>query len=184
MRTMRLSFSVLAAAVLATACGEGHAIFNVDVYSFIQGTGGDTLSYVIPSGLPPDSVQDPARGVTMLKGIGNAVVDTVVLSGNALIENQTGTGTISFKVFFGLDSNTVYSTTPLLVSNGTAGPGAVTDTLKFLATLTSAQDSIFTQGKAFVGIQVGVSNTSGTTIQGRFQLHALDLHIVTKEKIF
>ena len=183
MRTMRLSFSVLAAAVLATACGEGHAIFNVDVYSFIQGTGADTLSYVIPSGIK-DSVQDPARGVTMLKGLGNAVVDTVVLSGNALIENQTGTGTISFKVFFGLDSSTVYSTTPLLTSNGTAGPGAVTDTLKFQATLTSAQDSIFTQGKAFVGIQVGVTNTSGTTLQGRFQLHALDLHIVTKEKIF
>lgn len=183
MRTMRLSFSVLAAAVLATACGEGRAIFNVDVYSFIQGTGGDTLSYVIPSGLQ-DSVRDAARGVTMLKGIGNAVVDTVVLSGNALIENQTGTGTITFKVFFGLDSSTVYQTTPLLSSSGAAGPGSVTDTLRFLATLTSAQDSIFTQGKAFVGIQIGVSNTSGTTLQGRFQLHALDLHIVTKEKIF
>jgi hypothetical protein len=38
--------------VVVTACGQGKAIFNVDVYSFMAGTGKDTIPYAIPPALP------------------------------------------------------------------------------------------------------------------------------------
>src|SRR4029077_24562 len=154
MRTMRLSFSVLAAEVLAAACGEGHAIFNVDVYSFIQGSGGDTLHYTTPGiiGTTPPLNKPPLK-VTLLPGLGSSVVDTVQLTGAAAIQNKTGTGSLSFKIYFGADSHTVYSTTPSLTASGNAGPGAANTQMVLNATLTGAQDSLFTQKEVFVGVQ-------------------------------
>ena len=185
MRTMRLSFSVLAAAVLAAACGEGHAIFDVDVYSFIAGTGGDTLHYTTPGiiGTTPPLNNPPLR-VTLLPGLGSSVVDTVQVTGAAAIQNNTGTGSLSFKIFFGADSNTVYSTTPILTTAGNAGPGADTTIMALNATLTSGQDSLFTQKQVFVGVQAVLSNNTTTPLDGRLKLTALHLRLVIKDKVF
>lgn len=185
MRTMRLSFSVLAAAVLAAACGEGHAIFNVDVFSFIQGSGGDTLHYTTPGVIgttPP--LNNPPLKVTLLPGLGSSVVDTVQVTGAAAIQNNTGTGSLSFRIYFGADSNTVYSTTPILTASGNAGPGAATTQMVLNATLTNAQDSLFTQKEVFVGIQAVLSNNTTTPLDGRLQLTALHLRLVIKDKVF
>ena len=35
-------------AAAAMGCGEGRAIFNVDVFSFMQGGGNDSLHYTVP----------------------------------------------------------------------------------------------------------------------------------------
>jgi hypothetical protein len=185
MRTMRLSFSVLAAAVLAAACGEGHAIFNVDVYSFIAGSGGDTLHYTTPGiiGTTPP-LDNPPLSVTLLPGLGSSVVDTVQVTGNAAIQNNTGSGSLSFKIYFGADSNTVYAGTPILTTSGNAGPGALTTNMVLNATLTSAQDSLFTQKKVFVGVQAQLSNNTTTPLDGRLQLTALHLRLVIKDKVF
>ena len=188
MRTMRLgrlTGSVLAALVMAAACGEGHAIFNVDVYSFIAGSGGDTLHYTTPGVIgttPP--LNNPPLAVTLLPGLGSSVVDTVQVTGAAAIQNKTGTGSLSFKIFFGADSNTVYSTTPILTASGNAGPGADTTLMVLNATLTSAQDSLFTQKKVFVGVQAVLSNNTTTPLDGRLKLTALHLRLVIKDKIF
>lgn len=185
MRTMRLSLSVLAAAVLAAACGEGHAIFDVDVYSFIAGSGGDTLHYTTPGvvGTTPPLDNPPLR-VTLLPGLGSSVVDTVQVTGTAAIQNNTGTGSLSFKIFFGADSNTVYSTTPILTALGNAGPGADTTIMVLNATLTSAQDSLFAQKQVFVGVQAVLSNNTTTPLDGRLKLTALHLRLVVKDKVF
>ncbi|HYK11097.1 MAG TPA: hypothetical protein VEV39_09875 [Gemmatimonadales bacterium] len=185
MRTMRLSFSVLAAAVLAVACGEGHAIFDVDVYSFIAGSGGDTLHYTTPGvvGTTPP-LNNPPLKVTLLPGLGSSVVDTVQVTGAAAIQNNTGTGSLSFKIFFGADSNTVYSTTPILTTSGNAGPGADTTIMALNATLTSAQDSLFSQKQVFVGVQAVLSNNTTTPLDGRLKLTALHLRLVIKDKVF
>ncbi|HKR57149.1 MAG TPA: hypothetical protein VJS20_12685 [Gemmatimonadales bacterium] len=185
MRTMRLSLSVLAAAVLAAGCGEGHAIFDVDVYSFIAGSGGDTLHYTAPAIIatsPP--LNNPPLSVTLLPGLGSGVVDTVQVTGQALTENTVGKGHMSFKIFFGADSNTVYTTTPILTVAGNAGPGAKSDTLPLSGLLTGAQDSLFSQKKLFVGVQVVLSNDSATVLDGRLRLTALHLRIVIKDKLF
>lgn len=184
MRTMRLSFSVIAAAVLAAACGEGHAIFDVDVYSFIAGSGGDTLHYTVPTTLG-GTVSNPPLGVTLLPGLGSSVVDTVQLTGMAAAENNTGTGQVSFKLYFGSDSNTVYSTTPILATTtANVGPGADTVSIPLNGTFTSAQDSLFTQKKVYVGISLQLQNTGANTLDGRLRLTALHLRLVIKDKVF
>ena len=187
MRTMRLTFSVLAAAVLAAACGEGHAIFDVDVYSFIAGSGGDTLHYTVPT-TAGGTVQNPPLAVTLLPGVGNSVVDTVQLTGMAAAQNKTGTGQIAFKIYFGADSNTVYATTPILtappVGTTAVGPGVDTVSIPLNGTFTSAQDSLFAQKKVYVGISLTLQNTGAGTLDGRLQLTALHLRLVLKDKIF
>lgn len=187
MRTKRLSFSVLAAAVLAAACGEGHAIFNVDVYSFMAGSGGDTLHYTVPTTLG-GTVSNPPLSVTLLPGLGSSVVDTVQVTGAAAAENATGTGQIAFKIYFASDSNTVYSTAPILSAppsgTTTVGPGVDTVSIPLTATLTRAQDSLFTQKKVYVGVQLQLQNTGPNTLDGRLQLTALHLRLVIKEKVF
>jgi hypothetical protein len=185
MRTTRLKTMLVAAAVLGAACGGGHAIFDVDVFSFIQGTGGDTLHYTVPTGLPLLSVNNPPLAVTLLPGLGGSVVDTVQVTGAAAIENQTGAGTVSFKIFFSEDSNTVYTAGPaILTASGNAGPGVAVTPLVLNAVLTSAQDSLFTKKKLFVGVQAGVNNTSAQTLDGRLQLTALHLRLVVNDKLF
>jgi len=51
----------LAAALISVGCGEGRAIFNVDVYSFIQGTGNDTVPYLVPAGISDTASNTPRR---------------------------------------------------------------------------------------------------------------------------
>jgi len=89
-------------AVLAAGCGEGHAIFSIDVYSFMTGTGSDTLR-VPPDplpGLPPASppVQDSIIpvGVDLPSAMSSSIVDTVLLNGSLDVTNSTGTGTFSY----------------------------------------------------------------------------------------
>lgn len=184
MRTMRLKTMLVAAAVLGAACGGGHAIFDVDVFSFIQGTGGDTLHYTVPTGLG-GTINNPPLSVTLLPGLGGSVVDTVQVTGAAAIENQTGTGTLSFKIFFSEDSNTVYTAgTAILTDSGNAGPGVAVTPLVLNALLTSAQDSLFTKKKLFVGVQAGLNNTGAGTLDGRLQLTALHLRLVVNDKLF
>lgn len=185
MRTGARNVSVLAAVVLAAACGEGHAIFNVDVYSFIAGSGGDTLHYSAPGVIgttPP--LNNPPLAVTLLPGLGSSAVDTVQVTGAAAIQNNTGSGSLALSIYFGADSNTVYSTTPILMTSGNAGPGADTTIMALNATLTSGQDSLFTQKKIYVGVQAVLSNNTATPLDGRLQLTALHLRLVVKDKIF
>ena len=190
MRTMRLgrlTGSVLAALVMAAACGEGHAIFNVDVYSFIAGSGGDTLHYTVPATLG-GTVQNPPLAVTLLPGLGSSVVDTVQLTGMAQAQNKTGTGQIAFKLYFASDSDSVYASTPILTAppSGTTavGPGVDTVTIPLNGTFTSAQDSLFTRKKVFIGVALTLANTGAGILDGRLQLTALHLRLVIKDKIF
>ena len=60
-------------AILAVGCGEGRAIFNVDVYSFVKGTGQDTIPYFIPPGGASAS-NTPKR--VNLPGAGSSIVDS------------------------------------------------------------------------------------------------------------
>jgi len=185
MRTTRLRLSVFAALV-AVACGEGHAIFNVDVYSFIHGSGGDTLHYTIPTGIG-GAVSNPPLAVTLLPGLGSSVVDTVALTGTAAAENRTGGGQISFRLYFASDSDSVYaaSNTPILSTPlQTVGPGPDTVSLPLTGAFTSAQDSLFTQKKVYVGVQLQLQNTGAGTLDGTLRLTALHLRLVIKDKIF
>src|SRR5438445_7132910 len=96
MKAKWLRVTLLVAVV--AACGEGHAIFSIDVYSFMTGTGSDTLR-VPPDplpGLPPASppVQDSIIpiGVDLPSAMSSSIVDTVLVNGSLDVTHSTGTG--------------------------------------------------------------------------------------------
>src|SRR2546421_10642384 len=97
-----LGWAVLAGG--AAGCGQGRAIFNVDVYSFLKGTGRDTLR-LPPDPLPPlppsTTVTDSVTPIPVtLPGAGSSMVDTVRLLGTLDVTNPTSSGTLTSPIFF------------------------------------------------------------------------------------
>src|SRR5258708_3141549 len=110
---------VVAAALLSAACGEGRAIFNVDVLSFMKPSGKDTIHYNLPTVLAfsADSFITPQK-LTLPPGLGKSSVDTVQVTAAAVIENQTGTGSSVFEGYVAKDSAALYTTPPYVTRNG------------------------------------------------------------------
>jgi hypothetical protein len=79
---------VLAAALLAAACGEGRAIFNVDIQSFIAGTGNDTIPYVIP---PGTATASNWQKIDLPPGFGSSIVESATITGAGNLINTGGT---------------------------------------------------------------------------------------------
>src|SRR5258708_24459139 len=104
--------ALAAAALLALviAWGQGRAIFNVDVLSFMQPSGRDTIPYTLPPSpitITADSFI-PAQKISLPSGLGNSSVDSVSVTAAAVVDNATGTGSVTFEVFFAKDSATAY----------------------------------------------------------------------------
>lgn len=167
----------LAAAALAAACGEGHAIFNVDVFSFMQGSGTDTLHYTVLGGVSGNVDNTPTE-VSLLGGLSNSTVDTVTLTVGADLVNATGSGTVSFQIFFAADSASTYSGTPFLSPSGTLSPATITP----ITGSATFSDSLFNQQTLWVGIRLATTANAGPPLDGRMQLTALNVRIVLQDK--
>src|SRR2546429_9536313 len=89
MKAKWLGLALVSAAV-AAGCGEGRAIFNVDVYSFLKGTGRDTVPYLVPPGLSGSGSSTPQK--INLPGAGSSIVDSVRALGTSDLINATGSG--------------------------------------------------------------------------------------------
>src|SRR5437667_12728365 len=88
----------------AAGCGQGRVIFNVDVYSFLKGTGRDTLR-LPPDPLPPlppsTTVTDSVTPIAVnLPGAGPSIVDTVRLIGTPDGTNPTSSGIPTYQILF------------------------------------------------------------------------------------
>jgi hypothetical protein len=184
MRFTRLTWlaGAAGAAALALGCGEGHAIFDIDVLSFLGGQGNDTVPYTIP-GNTAGTVDNPPVRVTLLKGLGNSTVDSVTLTVAASVENRTDSGTVQFLVFFSSDSAGLYSTTPYAQASVRV-VGADTQPLA-PAPIPLVADSIFGQDQIFVGIRVAVAvdPPAGPTMAGTLRLTAVRLRIVLQDHL-
>lgn len=183
-KTYRIG-AVLVVAAVAVTCGTGRAIFNVDVLSFIQPSGKDTIHYNIPGLLAgsADSFITPQK-VGLPGGLGKSTVDSVQLTAAAVIENQTGTGSIQFQVYFAKDSAKVYTTTPYINATGTIS-GTQPSTVPLLPpTSVSLSDTVFNTNTLWVGVHAGISKNAGADLVGRVRLTALTLRIVLSDKIF
>ncbi len=77
MRAKWLCLVALTAA--AVGCGEGRAIFDIDVFSFLSNANADTLPYSGP--LPPLQDTIPVQTVNSIGIGGSSIVDTVRLTG-------------------------------------------------------------------------------------------------------
>ena len=179
---------VVGAALLSAACGKGRVIFNVDVYSFMQGSGSDTLRYpplpadTIPPGLPPINVSSDSVKVVLPPGFGSSVVDTVHVLGIVDFDNLRGTGNITVQVFLSADSTTIFSGSPAFSFDGALTPGAVTkDTVD--VDLLSTFNDLFTGKEVWLAFRANVANTGADGMKGTIRLRALTLRVVIQDKI-
>src|SRR4029077_18353090 len=104
---------MLAIAAVMAGCGQGHAIFIVDVYSFIKGTGADSIPYFVPPG--SDSASSTPQLIN-LPGAGSSFVDSVTVNGKVNLENQSGTGTIGLQLFLAADSAGTFAPSALALT--------------------------------------------------------------------
>src|SRR5712691_1803368 len=114
----------LVRAAVAAGCGEGRAIFNVDVYSFLKGTGRDTVPYFVPPGPPVTAASTPQK--INLPGAGSSIVDTVRAFGTVDLRNSAGSGTIGLAVYLAADSASTYTSAPALTVPTKPVSGAAT----------------------------------------------------------
>ncbi len=177
MRAKWLWVAALAAA--AAGCGEGRAIFNIDVFSFLSNANADTLPY---SGPLPLGLQDtiPVQTVNSI-GIGGAsIVDTVRLSGSVDFVNASGTGNVTFQVYFDSAKSTVYTGTPPVNVSGAVTPNATTTSRFDVDIIDPAMRQLFLASTVYVGIKVSATGT----VSGTAKLSALRARVVIQDKIF
>jgi len=185
MNKTRLGVALAAAACVALACGEGHLIINVDIGSFILGSGGDTITF--PATVPANtggSVDNTPMGVQLPPSLSNSVVDTVSLTGLMVHTNTTGSGSMFFEVFFSSDSASTFTGAPALSSDTVTITNGGPNTLTLTGNLTQAIDTLFTQSKVWIGIRAHVQAAGTAITNGKLVLTDLHAHIVINDKFF
>ncbi|HXF95602.1 MAG TPA: hypothetical protein VNI61_05820 [Gemmatimonadales bacterium] len=183
-RILRFGLVVGAAATVAAACGEGRAIFNVDLYSFFLAGRDDTLHYTVPPGLS-DTVTSDTLELTLLGGLQDSGVDSLRFTGTVAYENNTGgPGTIGFLVFFDTVKANVFSGTPAISVSGQAGPGNATTAVPFTVDVTGPLKDMFVQPTLFVGVRAIVTNPGAAVLDGRVRVTAFDMRLIVQERVF
>jgi hypothetical protein len=175
----------LAAALLAfvAACGQGKAIFNVDVYSFMAGSGKDTIPYIVP----PLGTTSPStyQRIHLPPGFGKSIVDSVrITTGSANLINASGAGTIGFQMYFAVDSAGTNSASAALNVPPTTVSGAGTVPVTITGDLSSAVNGLFAKDTVWMKITATAHNTGATVMQGKGALTALVIRVVLNAKIF
>jgi len=177
---MRAKWLCLVALTAAAAgCGEGRAIFDIDVFSFLKSAKADTLPYLgpLPPGVP-DTI--PVQTINSL-GIGSSsLVDTVRLTGSVDFVNTSGTGSVSFQVYFDTAKSAVYTGTPAFSVSGAVTPGVTTTSPFDIPDLPTALKPLFLASKVYVGIRASATGT----IAGTAKLSALRARIVIQDRFF
>jgi len=182
MHLTRLTRLAMAASVGFTlGCGEGRAIFNVDVLSFEPALA-DTVPYLVLGGTSITAVRDsfPLR---LPSGLGNASVDSVSVLYGSTVLNTAGAGKFKLEIFFGSDSATIFSSAVRFADSAiVAGPD--TQPLGPISVPLFA-DSLFAQEKLWVGVRASLVANPGPTMTGRFvTVSVLRLRIVIQDQIF
>ncbi len=166
---------------LAAACGEGHAIFDVDVYSFLKGTGDDSIAYFVPPAVTDSASNTPRR--IDLPGAGSSIVDSVLVNGKVNFENQAGTGTIGLQLYLDstaagtLNSSALALTVP---DASVSGNAATPDTI--IGRLSSNVLQLLAGKQIWVRFQAKGSNSGAVLLQGSAVLKALRLTVVMNDK--
>jgi len=161
MKAKWLGLALVSAAVV-TGCGEGRAIFNVDLYSFLKGTGSDTVPYFALPGFSADTASPPRK--VNLPGAGSS---------------------IGLQVYLAADSLGTYKPSALAInvpSKSVSGTNTTRDTIR--VDLSAAFDSLFTKSQLWIRFGASVSNPGATTLQGKAVLASLLLTVIIKDKFF
>lgn len=167
--------------VLVAACGEGRAIFNVDVLSFLSASD-STTPYNVPGGVPPvDSTV--SQMFTLPPGFGQSSVDSVSATAAASLENTSGAGSVTFDVFFAKTQGALFTGTPYL--SAASGPVSGAQTVSLLPpTTVSLADTIFRTDTLWVGIRARITTNAGPNMVGQLRLTDIRLRIAVQENVF
>src|SRR5438874_8381013 len=174
----------LGCAVVAAGCGQGRAIFNVDVYSFLKGTGSDTVPYFLPPGISGDTASTPQK--VNLPGVGSSIVDSVRAFGTLDLRNATGSGTIGLDVYLAADApgtNNPSAKAIMVPIKTVSGTNTTPDTIR--ADLTTAFNSLFAGTQLWIRFVANGSADPGVTpLQGTAVLTSLQLTVIISDKFF
>lgn len=167
--------SVIGASLLA-GCGEGRAIFDVDLFSFLSGVGQAQVPYIAPT--PFDTI--PVQQVNLLPtGLAASVVESVTVSGAVEFDNQAGTGTVGLQLYIDTVPK-VYSQTPAVSVTPVNVTGVDTVKAPFQANVPAILNQIFLSTKVYVGMRAIGTGTAA----GKARLSALRVRVVVQDKIF
>jgi hypothetical protein len=170
-------------ALLAAGCGEGRAIFNVDLYSFLLADGSATQLYAAPPGVS-DTVQDVTQ-VSLLGGLQDSGVDSLTFIGTLSFENAAGgPGTVGFEVFFDTSQTNLFMGSAPLSIVSAVGPGTTTTLVSDTVEVTSTLKDIFVQPSIYVGLRIIAANPQATLLQGQVRVTALDMRLIVQEQVF
>ena len=175
---------IAAAALLTAACGEGRAIFNIDVYSFLAGSGKDTVPYAVPAGSSVDSFT--VQRIILPSGFGSSIVDSVrITSGGANLITSTGAGSIGLSLYVAGDSAGTHLPGALaLTLPATTIPGPGTVPVVISGDLSPGLNALFTQDTLWIRIAATGTNPNAGPLIGQMALTALQLRVVMQDKIF
>jgi hypothetical protein len=173
----------LGCAVVA-GCGQGRAIFNVDVYSFLKGTGEDAVTYVLAPGVSGTASSTPQK--INLPGAGSSIVDTVRAFGTLDLRNATGSGTIGLDVYLAADSVGTFNASAKAITFPTKNvSGATTTPDTIRGDLSAAFDSLFRKSQLWTRLVVNAAANPGVTpLQGKAVLTSLLVTVIIKDKFF
>ena len=168
----------LAAALLVSvaACGEGKAVFNVDVLSFLSASD-STKAYTIPIIGTVDSTI--SRNFRLPPGFGGSSVDSVAATVAASLENSAGSGTVILAVFFAKTQGGLFTGTPYLSDTATV---AGAQTVPLGKNVVSLADTVFNTDSLWVGIRARISTTVAP-MTGQLRFTDIRLRIVVQDQI-
>src|SRR5260370_29272432 len=153
----------LVSAGVAVGCGQGRAIFNVDVYSFLKGTGSDAAAYTVPPAMSGTASSTPQK--INLPGAGSSIIDTVRAFGTANLVNSTGSCSIGLQVYLAADSAGTFNASALAITvpaKNVSGTATTPDTIR--ADLSAALDSLFTKSQLWIRLVASGSNPGATLL--------------------
>ncbi len=177
--TLRL-FGVVIAVAIVVACGEGRAIFNIDVLSFMQSAKRDTIAYGFPL-TGNGSVNGVPAKIGLVGGLGSNSADSVTFTVGAAAENRKGSMAMRFLLSFAKDSAGTYT------SNDTVGTATGTvvgvDTASLVLAKTILGDTVFNNSEVWILLRAMGSVTAAPD-SGTLRLNQFRVRLVLKDKPF
>jgi hypothetical protein len=181
--------ALVAASVLALAgCGDRQLVLHVDVMSWVDPasvSGSFGPVPVVPGGLASgEQTLLDGLEIPLVDGIGQvASVDLVTFRVSAVVQDSTGSGADTLRMYLSDPSTDPRTTSPVLTLPVTLSPG-VTDTVTATADGDARVAQLFVDGRLKLTLTTSVRGPeSGDPLNGRFRVNAVDATVIASRRV-